>query len=427
MTEITTVKKIFLLIGVLFALQFAWNCSSKTEQTKGTAFHTDFDNCKLSIDLKLSDLIEDYRLVPLETTDESLLGEFRRNIICLSGDYILIADRDNVYKFSREGKFINKILKNGRGPGETSGSCKYFFNKNNNILFFEDDFVENENIRCYDVKSEKFLPSIKKCFPGRWLSFIVYQDSLLLGSIEGVLRGETNPYAVFAQNFSGQFKWGIESNKTFIIPRSDINDNVLQRFMIYSGGESTYLKYWQDDTLFALKDKGLTTYLIPEYKNKILKPNMMPFEGDIFINYELFQNPTFLIMQYSLFTGWTSEGNWNRAHYMKDYYILNKTNGELALIQSYLDDFVGNKFTIGKSFKWTPGVDKEIPLPKTSPDGVIYAIYYPHELSKIDIELKNSPFKGLYAQLDNIRKNQNETDNPVLLIGNPKKRLQILN
>ena len=41
---------------------------------------------------------------------------------------------------------------------------------------------------------------------------------------------------------------------------------------------------------------------------------------------------------------------------------------------------------IGKSFQWTPGVDKEIPLPKSSPDGLIYAIYYPHELSKIDTE-----------------------------------------
>ena len=200
-------KKIYLLISIFFFLQFVWNCSNKNEQTKNTPFHTDLDNCKLSIDLKLSDLIEDYRLVPLETTNESLLGEFR-NIINSSGDYILIADRNNVYKFSREGRFINTILKNGRGPGETSGSCRYFFNKNNNILFFEDDFVENENIRCYDVKSEKFLPSIKKCFPGRWLSFIVYQDSLILGSIEGVLRGETNPYAVFIQNFKGAIFMG---------------------------------------------------------------------------------------------------------------------------------------------------------------------------------------------------------------------------
>ncbi|MBN2612948.1 MAG: 6-bladed beta-propeller, partial [Bacteroidales bacterium] len=147
-------RKVFLLIPTLFILLCVWNCGNKNEQRARTSFHADLDNCKLSTDLKLSDLIEDYRLVPLETTNESLLGEFR-NIINLSGEYILIADRNNVYKFSGDGRFINTILKNGRGPGETSGSCRYFFNRSSNILFFIDDFVENENIRCYDVKAEK--------------------------------------------------------------------------------------------------------------------------------------------------------------------------------------------------------------------------------------------------------------------------------
>jgi len=66
------------------------------------------------------------RLVPLETTNESLLGEIRK-IISLSDEYILIADRDNVYKFYREGKFIN--IKERNGPGEISGSCRYYFNR----------------------------------------------------------------------------------------------------------------------------------------------------------------------------------------------------------------------------------------------------------------------------------------------------------
>lgn len=417
-------RRIFLLIITLFILLCFLNCGSKNEQKAGTAFHVELDNCKLSTDLKLSDLIEDYRLVPLETTNESLLGEIRE-IISLSGEYILIADRDNVYKFSGEGKFINTILKNGRGPGEISGSCRYSFHRKSKMLFFVDDFVENENIRCFDVKAEKFLPSIKKCFPGRWLNFMVYQDSLIMGSIEGISRGETNPYAVFVQNFKGQFLWGIKSNKTFIIPRSDINDNVLQRLIFYPGEGSVYLRYRLDDTLFTLKDKELTAYLIPEYKNKILKPNLMPFEGDIFITYEPCQNPAYVIIRYDLFTGWTSEGSFNRAHYNKSYYILNKTNGKYALIQSYLDDFTGNKFILGKSFSWTPGVDKDIPFPKTLTDGELYAVYYPRELSEIDTKMRNSPFKNLFAQLEIIRNNQKETDNPVLLIGYPKKRLQL--
>jgi hypothetical protein len=122
--------------------------------------------------------------------------------------------------------------------------------------------------------------------PVKWFNFIVIKDTLLLGSIEGVLRGENNPYAIFIQDFKGKFIWGIKSNKTFIIPRNDINDNVLQRFIIYPGKESIYLKYRHDDTLFTLDEKSLTTYLIPKYKDKVLKPNMMTFEGDRIINYD---------------------------------------------------------------------------------------------------------------------------------------------
>jgi hypothetical protein len=156
-------KIVYLLPCILSLLQLLFSCVNQ-EQVKNTVFQPDLDDCKSSIDLKLSDLVDDLRLVPIETTNESILGEFS-SVINISGDYIIISDRINVYKFSNKGKFISKILKNGRGPGEISTSCRNFFNESNNILYFEDDYVENENIRCYDVESEKFLPSIKKCFP----------------------------------------------------------------------------------------------------------------------------------------------------------------------------------------------------------------------------------------------------------------------
>lgn len=413
-------QKIYILLGVFLSLQIAWNCNNNTEQTQRTAFHPDLDNCKLSINLKLSDLIENYRIVQLETTSESLLGELNC-VINISGDYILIQDGNGIQKFSKEGKFINTIIKSGKGPDEISGSCNFFFNKNNNILYFQDNIVENEKIRCFDIKSEKFLPSIKKCFPGSWLNFIIYQDSLILGSINIISR--SNPYAIFAQNLKGEFVWGIKSNKTFNVS----NEDLLQRFVIYPGDKTIFLKYWSDDTLFSLNDKNLSTHLIPEYKNKVLKPNITIFEGDRIINYDPYQNPSFMIIRNGLFTGWIMEGNWNRAHYNLDFYILNKYNGEYALIQSYNDDFINRIYNLGKSVRWTPGIDEMPPLPKTSPDGLIYSIYYPNELSGIDSEMKNSPFKNLMARLVEIKKDQKETDNPILLIGYPKKRLRILN
>lgn len=368
--------------------------------------------------------MEDCRLIALETSDESLLPD-NFQVINLSGDYIIIHDRGNVYKFSSDGKFIRKVLKNGRGPGEISVSCMYDYDNKANILYFEDDFNENDVIKRYDMESEKFLPPIPKCFKGFWLDLELYQDSLIMGSIEGVLRGETNPYALFIQNFKGDLIEGIKSNRTFIIPRPDnTKDEVLQRAVFYTGDENMHVMYWRDDTLFTLKNMQLSPYLIAEHKGKYTVPNLMPAEGDTFTGYDQYENPGFMFIQHSLFTGWTSEGSFNRAHYKKDYIILNKATGKYGLIQSYEDDFNRRNYLLGKAFTLNPGVDKEFPKPKTSPDGLIFTTYYPTELPG---SITNNSFRNLADQLNTLNKTLKETDNPVLLIGKPKKKLRILN
>jgi len=416
-------KKILLSLTCFLLVSAVWDCSNPDTDSRDLPFHVDFDNYNLSVDLKLSDLMEDCRLIALETTDESLLPD-NFQVINLSGDYIVIHDRGNVYKFSSDGEFIRKVLRNGRGPGEISVSCMYDYDNKANILYFEDDFNENDVIKRYDMESEKFLPPIPKCFKGFWLDLELYQDSLIMGSIEGVLRGETNPYALFIQNFEGKLIEGIKSNRTFIIPRPDnTKDEVLQRAVFYTGDENMHVMYWRDDTLFTLKNMQLSPYLIAEHKGKYTVPNLMPTEGDTFTYYDQYENPGFMFIQHSLFTGWTSEGSFNRAHYKKDYIIINKTTGKYGLIQSYEDDFNRKNYLLGKALTFKPGVDKEFPKPKTSPDGLIFTTYYPTELPE---SITNNAFKDLADQLNTLNRALKETDNPVLLIGKPKKKLRIL-
>lgn len=413
---------ILLFLTFLVLLPAVWNCINPNSDSKNLPFHVDFENYKLSVDLKLSDLMEDCRLVALETTEESLLPDYFR-VINLSGDYIIIADRGNVYKFSSDGKFIRKVLKNGRGPGEMSTSCMFDYDNKANILYFEDDFNENDVIKRFDMESEKFLPPIPKCFKGMWLDLALYQDSLIMGSIEGLLRGETNPYALFIQNFKGDLIKGIKSNRTFIITRPDnTKDEVLQRAVLYTGDENMHVMYWRDDTLFTLKDMQLSPYLVTEYKGKYTVPNLLPVEGDTYIGYDQSENPSFMFIHHLILAGWTSEGGWNRANYKKDYFLLNKSTGKYGLIQSYEDDFNLSNYLLGKTIT-KPGME-DFPQPKTSPDGLIFTTYYPTELPK---SITNNAFKDLAAQLNEMNTTLKETDNPVLLVGNPRKKLKILN
>jgi len=68
-------KKILLPLTIFLLVPVVWNCSNPDTDSKDIPFHVDFENYKLSVDLKLSDLMEDCRLVALETTDESLLPD----------------------------------------------------------------------------------------------------------------------------------------------------------------------------------------------------------------------------------------------------------------------------------------------------------------------------------------------------------------
>ena len=102
-------KKIFTFLVGLFLI---FGC--KTNINEGTVI--DFGNLQ---NMGMSQVIGDYELIPLETTDESLIGFIDK--IEFYDDKIYILDRffgSSVFVFSKEGKFLSKLSRKGRGPGE---------------------------------------------------------------------------------------------------------------------------------------------------------------------------------------------------------------------------------------------------------------------------------------------------------------------
>lgn len=69
------------------------------------------------IELHLSDEINGIDIVPLETTEQSLLSTIVD--VSITDDDIFIWDfKNGIFRFSRDGTFLNKIGKRGQGPGE---------------------------------------------------------------------------------------------------------------------------------------------------------------------------------------------------------------------------------------------------------------------------------------------------------------------
>ena len=66
----------------------------------------------------VEEFIKDVALVPLETTDECLLGDLEKIYESEGRLYIQDVNKTSVFVFDKSGKFLYKISHRGRGPGE---------------------------------------------------------------------------------------------------------------------------------------------------------------------------------------------------------------------------------------------------------------------------------------------------------------------
>jgi len=90
--------------------------------------------------LTLDQIGKTMKFIPLETTQEAQVGL----ISCISQTkdriYVVSANPDNVFVFSKEGKFIKKISNPGRGPGEFFSVRQLYIEEDKNLLLLFDLF-----------------------------------------------------------------------------------------------------------------------------------------------------------------------------------------------------------------------------------------------------------------------------------------------
>lgn len=119
----------------------------------------------------LSEIARDIKYIPLETKPECLLQQDITKIEIFN-DEIFICDDSHVYTFDMNGRFINKIAKQGRGPGEyQSQGFQHFLidSVHSNVMIF--DLISKRIITYsfdgsyqYDKKID-FLPG-----PSEWVN-----------------------------------------------------------------------------------------------------------------------------------------------------------------------------------------------------------------------------------------------------------------
>ncbi|MBQ4161507.1 MAG: 6-bladed beta-propeller [Parabacteroides sp.] len=127
--------------------------------------------CNLSLrkEAKISELVGEYTLIPLETTDENLIVD--ATVVKLSESKIFILDKfsptRSLYVFQRDGKYIGKIGCVGEGPGEYIMPFYFVIDEKNDKLYLWDRAVNKiliYNISTFKFVNEFFIPFNASCF-----------------------------------------------------------------------------------------------------------------------------------------------------------------------------------------------------------------------------------------------------------------------
>jgi hypothetical protein len=110
------IKKIVFTGGIVFLLTFCHNDMSKKNDLIPTLKVTED---LIQHNVKFSGIIRDYKFIPLETSENVIIGHIDKIILHNNQYYILDSRRArSIFVFSSSGKFLWKLSKQRKGPGE---------------------------------------------------------------------------------------------------------------------------------------------------------------------------------------------------------------------------------------------------------------------------------------------------------------------
>jgi hypothetical protein len=170
----------------------------------------------------LSDLIESYRIIKLETSDECILGPIKKIYKSTSYFFVKTAE-DDLVLFDKEGNYIRMIGAKGRGPGEYLRIQDFAVNDDESIV----TICSLKDLCFYRVGDGSF---IKKVDFDYFINSIVYlpNDELLVQTTQTdflIARIDTSGKTV---DSFGTMSMALEFEQAFEFVKLD-NSNFLYR------------------------------------------------------------------------------------------------------------------------------------------------------------------------------------------------------
>ncbi|RGV55837.1 6-bladed beta-propeller [Bacteroides fragilis] len=229
------------------------------------------------LSLLLSESAEKLEIVPLEMTDQSMLGEIRRIQVTDHNIWIDHGREFYIYRFSRSGKFLNKIGSIGQGPGEYTTYSTFLVDEDkkevyiiantNGVLAY--DFEGNFKRKIVDVQIIlQLFSSVYDQYILNNQKFFATQNFALYRPID---KDSLWSFVSLGDDFQKKkyFKNPAHVGKEELIIANRANmDRMVNYWREYLTSMDTYnaqltLKYPDTDTIYCYDDA--TNQLLPQY------------------------------------------------------------------------------------------------------------------------------------------------------------------
>lgn len=372
-------------LKVIVSLFFCCGCQTSSEN--GNSYFDIYANLNLKESIfPLSKIAENIEYIRLETTPQALLRGLNMEIK-YSGEFFFINDNNCIYQFDRQGIFIRKFDRNGRGPHEFIQICAFDYSSVESALYLYDNILRKIEVFDEQFQAIRVLNSI----PNNINSFIVNANKeIVCGLVRNDYwaQGKQQDAVLVLDATTGYEKYRILSKIPSIKPLTKSDFSFGTRIVCYEN--KVYYKEYRDDSYYLLVDSLQTDSLVYTFHCGPVPPANLDYDwdkhdqiADYIRFYGMEETSRYIFMCF-----FPKQENSRLACY-------DKKDRELVIFSK--EKFPWNDFDDG----WAPSCFRKVN--DTTLIEVIPAAFF------------TSPPNG------NILKNVSEDDNPVLMLIHLKK------
>ena len=266
-----------LLIGVFVLLGCSSNKKQEPISKSGIPVINLSEDVSTVPSLLLSEVAEKLEIVPLEMTDESVLSDITEMQVTDHNIWIDHGREFYIYRFSRSGKFLNKIGSIGQGPGEYTTYSTFLVDEDKKEVYI----IANTNgVLAYDFEGNfkrkiVDIQMILQLFASPYDQYILNNQKFFATQNFGLYRPIDKDslwsFVSLGDDFQKKkyFKNPAHVGKEEQIIANRANmDRMVNYWMEYLTSVDTYngqltLKYPDTDTIYCYDDA--TNQLLPQY------------------------------------------------------------------------------------------------------------------------------------------------------------------